>query len=301
MNQYTKCTLCPRECGVNRSEGKIGICQVDDRIKVARAALHAWEEPCISGTKGSGAVFFAGCSLHCVFCQNEAISHGKMGKKISRERLAEIYLELQDKGANNINLVTPGQYLPDVVWSVTHARTQGLKLPIIYNTGGYESVDSLKRLEGIVDIYLPDFKYYSRELARRYSNAPDYPQVVKAAIDEMVRQQPHPLFYEKEGQVLMKNGVIVRQLLLPGQTTDAKKIIRYLYTTYEDRIYVSLMSQFTPLAHLQDYPELNRKVSRRKYDELISYALDLGMENAFIQQEDTADESFIPSFDLEGV
>ena len=204
--------------------------------------MHYWEEGCISGTKGSGTVFFSGCALHCVFCQNEEISHGKVGKNISRERLAEIFLGLQEKGANNINLVTPGQYVPDIVWSVEQARVQGLDIPIVYNTSSYEKVDTLKQLEGIVDVYLPDFKYWDAELARKYSSAPDYPEVAKKAIAEMVRQQPVPVFYEKEGQELMGKGVIVRQLLLPGQLQDAKKIVKYLYETYGNQIYLSLMS-----------------------------------------------------------
>ena len=301
MSPYNVCTLCPRNCKVNRDEKQIGICKVTSTLKVARAALHHWEEPCISGTKGSGAVFFSGCSLHCVFCQNEEIAQGRIGKEITRERLAEIFLELQEQDANNINLVTPGQYVPDIVWSVEHARNQGLHIPIVYNTSSYEHVDTLKQLEGIVDVYLPDFKYYDSALAGKYSKAPDYPEVAKRAIGEMVRQQPHPVFYERDEQELIKNGVIVRQLLLPGQLQDAKNIIKYLYETYGNQIYVSLMSQFTPLPHIEKYPELNRKVSKRTYEKYVDYAIEIGIENGFIQEEDVAEESFIPSFDCEGV
>lgn len=298
---FISCEICPRRCKVNREEHKIGVCGVTHQLKVARAALHFWEEPCISGTKGSGTVFFSGCSLHCVFCQNEEISRGLAGKEISKERLTEIFLELQEKGANNINLVTPGQYVPHIIWSIEYARNQGLSLPIVYNTSSYENVDTLKQLEGIVDVYLPDFKYYSSELAAKYSNASDYPEVAKAAIAEMVRQQPTPEFYEKDGQELIKKGVIVRQLLLPGQLSDAKCIVKYLHDTYGKQIYMSLMSQFTPLSHVEKYPELNRKVSRRTYEKLVDYALEIGVENGFIQEEDVAEESFIPSFDGEGV
>lgn len=300
MNQYTQCQLCPRNCKVDRVQ-QTGVCKVSNQIKVARAALHYWEEPCISGTSGSGTVFFSGCSLHCVFCQNEEIAQGAVGKEISKERLAEIFLELQEKDANNINLVTPGHYVPDIVWSVERARAQGLSIPIVYNTGSYERVETLKQLEGIVDVYLPDFKYFSTEPAARYSKAPDYPEIAKAAIAEMIRQQPVPFFYEKNGQELMKKGVIVRQLLLPGQLLDAKKIIRYLHETYGNQIYLSLMSQFTPLPHVENYPELNRKVSRRTYEKYVDYAIALGVEQAFIQEEDVAEESFIPDFDCEGV
>lgn len=301
MNLYEACGLCPRNCKVNRAENETGVCKVPETLKVARAALHCWEEPCISGINGSGAVFFSGCSLHCVFCQNEEIAQGVVGKIISKERLVEIFLELQEKKANNINLVTPGHYVPHIVWSIEQARNQGLRIPIVYNTSSYETVDTIKMLEGIVDVYLPDFKYWNPEIAARYSKAPDYPQVAKSAIAEMVRQQPSPVLYEKDGQELMKKGVIVRQLLLPGQLQDAKAIIKYLYETYGDQIYLSLMSQFTPLPHVEKYPELNRKVSRRSYDAYIDYAIELGIENAFIQEEDVAEESFIPVFDNEGV
>lgn len=300
---YEKCQLCPRMCQVNREAGQTGVCMVSSRLKVARAALHFWEETCISGTKGSGAVFFSGCSMHCVFCQNQEIAQGISGKEIPRERLAEIFLELQEQGANNINLVTPGQYVPHIVWAVEQARSQGMKLPVVYNTSSYEKVDTLKHLEGIVDVYLPDFKYWSLELALKYSNAPDYPEVAKAAIAEMVRQQPKVRFTYDEVQEtdIIQNGVIVRQLLLPGQLEDAKQIIVYLHETYGDDIYLSLMSQYTPLKHVAGYPELNRKVSPKEYDEYVDYAIEIGVENGYIQEEDVAEESFIPAFDGEGV
>lgn len=298
---YISCEICPRTCKVNREKGQTGVCKVTSQLKVARAALHFWEETCISGTKGSGTVFFSGCSMHCVFCQNEDISQGRVGKEISRERLTEIFLELQEKGANNINLVTPGQYVPHIVWAVEKARNEGLKLPVVYNTSSYEKIDTLKHLEGIVDVYLPDFKYYNPELAAKYSKAPDYPEVAKKAIAEMVRQQPSPVFYESEGQELMKNGVIVRQLLLPGQLQDAKHIIKYLHDTYGEQIYISLMNQYTPLSHVEKYPELNKKVSKRSYEKYIDYAIEIGVENGFIQEGDVAEECFIPKFDGEGV
>ena len=295
--------MCPRNCQVNREDGQTGVCKVSSKLKVARAALHFWEETCISGTKGSGAVFFSGCSMHCVFCQNKEIAQGLVGKEISKERLAEIFLELQAQGANNINLVTPGQYVPHIVWAVEQARNQGLSLPIVYNTSSYEKVETIKQLEGIVDVYLPDFKYWSPELAKKYSNAPNYPEVAKAAIAEMVRQQPQMQFEYDEAQdmELVKKGVIVRQLLLPGQLRDAKQVIKYLHDTYGDQIYLSLMSQYTPLAHVENYPELNRKVDRRTYDKYVDYAIEIGVENGYIQEEDVAEESFIPAFNGEGV
>ena len=283
MNKYENCLLCPRKCGINRSTGQTGVCGVSSEIKVARAALHYWEEPCISGKRGSGAVFFSGCSLHCVFCQNREISDGKAGKVISKERLSDIFMELADKGANNINLVTPGQYIPDIVWAVNDAKSRGMKLPIIYNTSGYENVTELKLLEGIVDVYLPDFKYMDSTLS---------------ALSEMVRQQPDVVIDDATG--LIQKGVIVRQLLLPGHVNDAKAVLKYLYDTYHDHVYISMMSQFTPIA-LKDYPEINRTVTRREYERLVDYALEIGITNAFIQEGDVAKDSFIPAFDCEGV
>lgn len=298
MNKYENCLLCPRKCGINRRTGQTGVCGVSSEIKVARAALHYWEEPCISGKRGSGAVFFSGCSLHCVFCQNREISDGKAGKVISKERLSDIFMELADKGANNINLVTPGQYIPDIVWAVNDAKSRGMKLPIIYNTSGYENVTELKLLEGIVDVYLPDFKYMDSTLSARYSRAKDYPSVAKKALSEMVRQQPDVVIDDATG--IIQKGVIVRQLLLPGHVNDAKAVLKYLYDTYHDRVYISMMSQFTPIA-LEDYPEINRTVTKREYERLVNYALEIGITNAFIQEGDVAKDSFIPAFDCEGV
>ena len=298
MNKYENCLLCPRKCGINRSTGQTGVCGVSSEIKVARAALHYWEEPCISGKRGSGAVFFSGCSLHCVFCQNREISDGKAGKLISKERLSDIFMELADKGANNINLVTPGQYIPDIVWAVNDAKSRGMKLPIIYNTSGYENVTELNLLEGIEDVYLPDFKYMDSTLSARYSRTKDYPSVAKQALSEMVRQQPDVVIDDATG--LIQKGVIVRQLLLPGHVNDAKAVLKYLYDTYHDHVYISMMSQFTPIA-LKDYPEINRTVTRREYERLVDYALEIGITNAFIQEGDVAKDSFIPAFDCEGV
>lgn len=298
MNKYENCLLCPRKCGINRRTGQTGVCGVSSEIKVARAALHYWEEPCISGKRGSGAVFFSGCSLHCVFCQNREISDGKEGKVISKERLSDIFMELAGKGANNINLVTPGQYIPDIVWAVNDAKSRGMKLPIIYNTSGYENVTELKLLEGIVDVYLPDFKYMDSTLSAMYSRAKDYPSVAKQALSEMVRQQPDVVIDDATG--LIQKGVIVRQLLLPGHVNDAKAVLKYLYDTYHNHVYISMMSQFTPIA-LKDYPEINRTVTRREYERLVDYALEIGITNAFIQEGDVAKDSFIPAFDCEGV
>ncbi len=291
------CTLCPRNCGVSRRPGDTGICGQTYEIKVARAALHFWEEPCISGEKGSGAVFFSGCPLHCVFCQNKSIAHGNAGKVVSTGRLAEIFLELQEQGANNINLVTAGHFAPQVAQALEAAKSQGLAIPIVYNTGSYEKAEVLRSLEGLVDIYLPDFKYMDAALGRKYSHVRDYPEVAKAAVAEMVRQTGPAVFAERGGQTLMERGTIVRHLVLPGCVRDARAVIRYLYGTYGNTIFISILNQFTPRPWLADYPELNRKITQREYDAVVDYAIGLGVENGFIQEGETAEESFIPEFE----
>lgn len=295
------CTLCPRNCGVDRENGEKGICGQTAELKVARAALHFWEEPCISGTTGSGTVFFSGCSLHCVFCQNEAIANGTVGKVITVERLAEIFLELQTQGANNINLVTPGHFIPQIREALLLAKSRGLTLPVVYNTSSYESLEALGSLEGLVDIYLPDFKYMNSELSGKYSHAADYADVAKVAIAEMVRQTGKPVFDETGEDGLLKKGTIVRHLTLPGCMEDSKSILKYLHETYGEQIYISIMNQFTPLQNVAGYPELNRKITEEEYEELIDYAIDLGIEQGFVQEGETAEESFIPDFDCFGV
>ena len=296
-----KCDLCPRKCLVDRKKGEKGICGQTENLKVARAALHFWEEPCISGDAGSGAVFFSGCPLHCVFCQNENIANGTVGKEISLERLVDIFLELQEKRANNINLVTPGHFVPQIVKALDQARKEGLTLPVVYNTSSYETVDTIKMLEGYVDIYLPDFKYMSPVLSKKYSHAPDYAEVAKAAIAEMVRQTGKAVFVNGEEDNLILSGTIVRHLTLPGCMADSMQILKYLHETYGDMIYISIMNQFTPLSNLEKYPELNRRITDEEYETLVDYAIDIGIENGFIQEGDTAEESFIPAFDCEGV
>lgn len=296
-----KCDLCPRKCLVDRKKGEKGICGQTENLKVARAALHFWEEPCISGDAGSGAVFFSGCPLHCVFCQNENIANGTVGKEISLERLVDIFLELQEKRANNINLVTPGHFVPQIVKALDQARKEGLTLPVVYNTSSYETVDTIKMLEGYVDIYLPDFKYMSPVLSKKYSHAPDYAEVAKAAIAEMVRQTGKAVFVNGDEDNLILSGTIVRHLTLPGCMADSMQILKYLHDTYGDMIYISIMNQFTPLSNLEKYPELNRRITDEEYETLVDYAIEIGIENGFIQEGNTAEESFIPAFDCEGV
>lgn len=342
------CTLCPRSCHANRLAGQTGYCGQTAQLRVARAALHDWEEPCISGRKGSGTVFFGGCPLRCVFCQNYEIAVGQTGKEITEERLAEIFLELQEKGANNINLVTPTHFVPLLVPALRKAKANGLQIPVVYNTSSYEKVETLQLLDGLVDIYLPDFKYVSEQLAGMLSHAPDYFETAKAAIAEMVRQVGEPIFTAPDGQILtaeqmndacgeeedasvledcvqtkdadflMKRGVIVRHLALPGQAEDSRRVLEYLYGTYGNRIYISLMNQYTPMPQLAErlaagqaenaggqtaavYSQLQRLLSEEEYEELVDYAIELGVENGFLQEGETAKESFIPMFDGEGV
>lgn len=294
-----ECRLCPRECGVDRCEGKKGYCGASNELKVARAALHMWEEPCISGEAGSGAVFFSGCPMRCRFCQNYSIAAARKGKVISIERLAQIFLELQEKGAANINLVTPTHYTLHIIKALDLAKENGLRIPVVYNTSGYEKTETLKLLRGYIDIYLPDFKYMDGLLAAAYSNAPDYPEYAKRALEEMVGQTGPLKLDEETG--MARSGVIVRHLVLPGHVRNSKAVIQYLYETYGDQIYISIMNQYTPMPQVAKDKLLGRKVTRREYEKVIDYALELGVENGFFQEGDVAEESFIPEFDSEGV
>ena len=292
------CVLCPRECHVDRTAGKRGYCKATDELVVARAALHMWEEPCISGKEGSGTVFFSGCAVGCVYCQNSNIAKGLAGKIITTERLAEIFLELQDKEANNINLVTPSHYVPHIIEALNISRKKGLALPVVYNCSGYEKVETLRLLEGYIDIYLPDFKYMSDEPAKKYSNCKNYFTVAAEAIEEMVRQVGVAKFDERG---IMQKGVIVRHLTLPGYLEDSKRIIKHLYENYGNRIFISIMNQYTPITKNMMYPELNRRITEEEYEELVDYAIEIGVEKGFIQEGETALESFIPEFNGEGV
>ena len=293
------CTLCPRECHANRAAGQRGFCRQTADIAASRAALHFWEEPCISGTCGSGTVFFSGCNLQCIFCQNHNLAIGNGGRISPPERLTEIFLELQEKGAANINLVTGSHYIPQIAYALARARIDGLRIPVVYNTGSYEKVTSLKLLEGLVDIYLPDLKYRSEVLASDYSHAPDYFTVATAAISEMLRQVGKPIFDTTTG--LMQKGVLVRHLLLPGQTADSKRILRYLHDTFKNDIYVSIMSQYTPMPHVSDIPSLNRTVTTEEYERVLSFAEKIGIHQGFMQEGEVATESFIPAFNGEGL
>ena len=292
MKELEKCYLCPRNCGVNRYQ-HVGVCGAGDKIKVAHYGLHYWEEPIISGDSGSGTIFFSYCNLKCIFCQNYKISTGGYGKEITEERLQELCLELQEKGANNINLVTPTHYVPQIVSSINKIKDDKLKIPVVYNTSSYENVSTIQMLDGTIDIYLADLKYFDDNLACNYSHCKDYFQYASQAILEMVKQVGK-FVIEND---LMKRGVIVRILILPGYVEDAKRLVHYLYTTYHDTIIISLMNQYTPLKKFDNYPNLNRKVSDDEYQKVIDYAIDLGVKYAFIQEGETQSESFIPNFD----
>ncbi|MCI9074096.1 MAG: radical SAM protein [Lachnospiraceae bacterium] len=367
LEHFASCTLCPRRCHVNRLAGEPGYCGQTARLRAARAALHMWEEPCISGSTGSGTVFFSGCSLGCIYCQNQDIALGQAGREITPQRLTEIFLELQQKGAANINLVTPTHFVPLIVHALEQARDHGLSLPVVYNCGGYESVDALKMLDGLVDIYLPDFKYASGELSARFSHVADYLEKAKLALAEMYRQVGRPVFAAPSDSLsirpslgpaappstqptpqpstrpsdrlstqppgrpshrlsaqtpdrpfdrlsdadtasvypsdtpLLRRGMIVRHLVLPGQVGDSKKILHYLRDTYGNNIYVSVMRQYTPLPQVAHIPGLNRRVTEAEYQRVVDFCLRLGMENVYIQEGDTARESFIPPFNFTGL
>ncbi len=286
------CNMCPRKCGVNRKE-KNGFCASPQNFRVARAALHYWEEPCISGKKGSGTVFFSGCNLKCVFCQNHEISLKNKGAKVSEDKLIEIFERLIASGAENINLVNPTHYALQLKALFSKWKCP---VPVVYNCGGYESVETLKALEGIVDIYLPDFKYIRNDKAAKYSRAQDYPQTAQRAIAEMLRQQPKCVF---EGG-LMKKGVIIRHLILPGNTNSALEILDYCKNHFKGA-YLSLMAQYTPCGDLEKFPEINRKLTRREYEKVVSYAVQSGLNHAYVQELSSADENYIPPFDFTGV
>ena len=296
MKELESCTLSPRNCHVNRYQSR-GICGASDQIKVAHYGLHMWEEPIISGDAGSGTIFFSYCNLKCIFCQNYKISTGGYGKEISGERLQELCLDLQKQGANNINLVTPTHYVPQIVSSIHKIKGKELKIPVVYNTSSYENVSTIQMLYGVVDVYLADLKYFDDQLACNYSHCKDYFHYASLAISEMVKQVGK--FIIKDD--LMIRGVIVRILILPGHGEDAKKLVQYLYNSYKDTIIISLMNQYTPLKHFEQFPNLNCKVSDEEYQDVINFALDLGVKYAFMQEGETQSESFIPNFNCSDI
>ena len=291
------CRLCPKNCGANRAVSA-GWCGAGDKIKIARAYVHKWEEPCICGGEGSGTVFFSGCNLKCVFCQNKAISHGGAGRDISMERLCDIFFELKRKGASNINLVTADCYIPKIIPAIARCKEKDINLPFVFNTSSYLKGDSVDMLDGLIDIYLPDLKYMDEKLSYKYSLASDYPRYAVSAIDKMVAQRGKPRF-DSDGN--MKSGVLIRHLVLPGNVLNSKKVIRHIYNSYGDDVYISIMNQYTPFGNLEKFPEINRRVSDDEYKRVVDFALSIGVKNAYIQDGEASCESFIPEFDLRGV
>lgn len=293
MNELLKrCVICPRKCGINRYEKK-GVCGATNKVRLAYYSLHKWEEPVISGNNGSGTIFFSNCNLKCIYCQNKKISLDGYGKYISNKKLREIILELQEMGAHNINFVTPTHYVPQIASVLHKIKFNELKIPVIYNTSSYENIGSLKIMSNLVDIYLADLRYFDDELGRKYSMCENYFEIATMAIDEMYRQVGK---FQLDSDGLLKKGLVVRVLILPNHARDAKEIINYLYKTYGDDIYISIMNQYTPINNCK-YENLNRKITDEEYDEVIDFAVAIGVKNAFIQEGDTANESFIPKFD----
>lgn len=287
------CTICPRHCSADR-KSNFGFCSSPDSFKLARAALHYWEEPCISGESGSGAVFFSGCNLRCVYCQNFEISHNNKGMEISDEKLIEIFENLISQGANNINLVNPTHYTIQLARVLNKWKSP---VPVVYNTSGYDSVEGLKLLDGLVDIYLTDFKYIRPEKALRYSKAKDYPEIARLALGEMKRQQGEDVF---DNRGMMQKGVIIRHLILPSNTNSAIEILDYLNDTY-NQPYISLMAQYTPCTELCDYEEIDRTITQREYDKVVNYALSLDNPNIFVQDLSSSSKKYIPEFDFTGI
>ncbi len=293
-----KCNLCPRKCNADRNI-KTGFCGQTEAIKLARAAAHYWEEPVISGEKGSGAVFFSGCTLGCVYCQNDDISHKGKGTEVSIRELADIFLRLEREGCHNINLVTADHFMPSVKKAIDMAKAEGIKIPFVLNTGGYLTAEFVRSLEGYIDIFLTDLKYLDENIAGRYSKAKNYPYYAKEALREMVAMHPEP-FFDEEG--IMTKGVIVRHLVMPGMTEESKAVLDYLWENYGDNIIYSIMGQYTPISrNLADYPEINRKLTEEEYDEVTDYAWDIGIEDAFIQLPGSDEEEYIPDFDNTGL
>lgn len=298
LNILNNCTVCARNCGSNRNTENLGFCKSGAAVKLAKAYGHMWEEPCISGEKGSGTVFFSNCNLRCVFCQNHDISQEDIGKEVAIERLSEIFLEQQDRGFHNINLVNPTHYIPQIICALNIAKKKGLSIPVVYNSNGYENLESLKALKGYIDVYIPDLKYFNDKYAIKYSKAPNYFNIASESIKEMVHQVG-PCKFDDNG--IMTKGVIIRHLMLPGLLFDSKKVVDYIFKTFGDNVFLSLMNQYTPMFKTSEYPEINKPLNPGHYDSLIDHCLDLGFKNAFIQESGSNTTAFVPDFNLQGI
>lgn len=297
IEELTNCQICPRQCGVNRYQAR-GHCQAGAYVRVAKACLHHWEEPCISGERGSGTVFFSHCSLRCAFCQNYVISSQGKGQDITLERLVHIFLELQAQGAHNINLVTPTHYMPHLRWAIPRARELGLTIPVVYNSSGYERVESLRALRGLVDVYLPDLKFFAASVSRKWCAAGDYFSYASQAVLEMFHQVGAPRF-DRDG--MLQRGLMIRHLLLPGGLEDSKCVVDWVVDNLPSAVYLNIMAQYTPLGQANQYPEICRRVTTEEYEELVDYALMRGLGNGYLQDVDSAGAEYVPDFDLAGV
>lgn len=297
MLDITNCNLCPRRCGVNRTK-RVGFCGAGEKVRIALVSLHQWEEPCLVGEKGAGTVFFSYCSLRCVYCQNHAISHGGQGVEVTTERLAEIFLEQQARGAATLDLVTPTHYVPQIITALDIAKARGLTLPVVYNSSAYENVETIEALKGYVDVYLPDMKYMSAASGGEYSAAADYFAAASAAITRMV-EQVGPVQFAADGQ--LRRGVLVRHMVLPGHRHESMDIVKWLWETFGKTVQVSLMNQYTPMYKAAEHKPLNRRLTTFEYDSVVDYALQLGMENAYIQERRSASAEFVPDFNGAGV
>lgn len=299
MNRaLSQCQVCPRKCGIDRTAGQFGFCRAPYLPKVALVSRHDWEEPPISGTKGSGTVFFSHCNLGCVFCQNHDISQGGFGQEISIERLAEIFLEQQERGFHNVNLVSAVQFIPQVAKALEMVKGNGLSIPVVYNSNGYESIEGLQMLEGLVDVYLPDFKYWDDKLGETYSNCRHYRETAAAAILEMRRQTGMDILDENG---LMKKGIILRHLVLPGQYKDSYKVLDWVKETLGEETFVSLMSQYTPMHRAKEIKALSRRLTTFEYDKVVDHFFEIGLKNGFMQKRSSATSEYTPVFDLSGV
>ena len=295
MEELKSCNICPHKCGVNRLNGIKGRCKCDNKIKIALASVHNYEEPCISGKNGSGTVFFSNCNLNCIYCQNYEISQLGKGKEITIEHLAQIFIKQQEKNVNNINLVTPTMYIPQIIEAIKIARKKGLNIPIIYNSNGYENVETIKKLNGYIDIYLPDLKYYSNEIAKKYSKIDNYFETAISAIKEMQKQVGNPIFNE-EG--IIQKGVIIRHLILPHHLLNTKNILKYVKENFDENTYISIMAQYFPTYKAKEDKLINRKITKKEYKEIENYLYLLNLKNGYIQELGEHEEEYVPNFDL---
>ena len=295
MKELEKCEICPHKCGINRNEGKLGRCKSKDTIKVALYSIHNFEEPCISGKRGSGTIFFSNCNLNCIYCQNYEISQQGLGKEIKIQELADIMIKQQERNVENINLVTPTSYVPQIIEAIKIAKNKGLNIPIVYNTNGYETVETIKKLEGYIDIYLPDLKYAKNELGKKYSNVDNYFEVATNAIKEMYKQVGIPKI---DSNGIMKKGLIIRHLVLPNNIENSKIVLKWIKENIDENVYVSIMAQYFPTYRAKENIELNRKLTQKEYKEIEQYVYDLDIKNGYMQELGEHEEEYVPKWNM---